>query len=70
VLSLPPPPAVELCLLPADVEFNTRQDVRNYLLALTGQMTILDASNVLIPCLYQVRVRVSARLLCLMLHAD
>lgn len=50
--ALPPPP-VPMCFLPADVELAARQDVRNYLLVMTGQMSIAAAANVHLPCFYQ-----------------
>lgn len=51
--ALPPPPPQQMCFLPADVEFNARQDTRNILSALAGQLPLAAAARAEQPCFYQ-----------------
>jgi len=42
-----------MCFLPADVEFNARQDTRDILSMLTGQLPLEYAARANFPCFYQ-----------------
>lgn len=55
-LPRPGPTPVPMCFLPADSELAARADIRNYLMALTGQITIAAAAAVELPCTYQAGV--------------
>jgi hypothetical protein len=52
-VDLPPPPAQLMCFLPADVEFNARQDTRDILSVLAGTFPLGPAARANFPCTYQ-----------------
>jgi hypothetical protein len=55
---------VQQCVLPSDVEFNTRADIRAYLQAQVGLVPISTAAATFNPCNYQPGVPVIPGLTC------